>query len=357
MEQKKMFILFFLVLLYINIILLEYYKIFDMKNNNSLNIRYNLSKEFNKVYSILYDLSKSKKLKFSFNGEYKNKTYSIKKKKGIYLCVQGKNENLYVRDFVDYYKDIGFNKIIILDNNEMNGEKFEEKLKEYIDNKFIEIINIRDLESIQIPAYNYCYQKYKNEFDWIIFLDFDEFLFIKNHQRIDRYLYNNRFKKCQSILISRKIYDDNDLEKYDSRTLIKRFVRVKKNNTHCSVKTLVRGGINDLIIPNVHVSGINIQYFCNTEGERIFPKSLYGRECKNNPSVFIKHFFTKTAEEFCNKMKRGDAHYNKKNPEYKFIMMRRIKNFFFINKITKNKIKILEKCLKLDLDFFKKKIK
>ena len=129
---------------------------------------------------------------------------------------------------------------------------------------------------------------------------------------------------------------------------MERFTRPKGNL--CVVKSIVRGKINDLIIPNTHISGINIEYFCNSEGERVFPKSFKNIKCKPNPIAFIKHFYTKTVEEFCNKIKKGDAHFNKNNPLYKLIIFKKIDNFFLINNKTKSKLKKLEKCLNLSLD-------
>ena len=90
--------------------------------------------------------------------EFSNKTlenYPIKEKKGICICVIGKNENLYVREFIDYYKLLKVNKIIIFDNNDINGEKFDTIIKDFIEEKIVEIIDVRGLLSIQIPIYNY----------------------------------------------------------------------------------------------------------------------------------------------------------------------------------------------------------
>ena len=332
------------------------YDINNYENKNSLMNKLFVSKEFIKIFSILYDTARLGKLKIINKKDYKTKIYPIKKQKGICVCVTGKYENLYAKEFVEYYKKIGFDKIIIFDNNNLNEEKFEDVLKEYKIKKYIEIIDIRNFESAQIPAYNYCYQKYKNNFDWILFLDFDEFLSIQNEQNINQFIYNEKFKKCQSIVFNRKIYDDNDLYKYDNRTLIQRFNRVSLLN-HCSIKTMVRGGINNLIIPNTHFSGINIQYFCNSEGQRIYPNSFFKLNCKvRNNSAFIKHFFTKTAEEFCNKMKRGDAHFNKMNPNLKYIISSKIRSFFIINKITEKKLQIMEKCLNISLYKFRSKL-
>ena len=56
---------------------------------------------------------------------------NIKKKNiKICLCAIVKNENPYLREFVEYYKKIGYNKIILYDNNEINGENLEEVIND-----------------------------------------------------------------------------------------------------------------------------------------------------------------------------------------------------------------------------------
>ena len=37
---------------------------------------------------------------------------------------------------------------------------------------------------------------------------------------------------------------------------------------------------------------------------------------KKNPKAYIKHYYTKTAEEFCNKITKGNAHFHTHHPEY-----------------------------------------
>ena len=74
-----------------------------------------------------------------------------------------------------------------LNNNDLEGENPENILKDYIKNNLVEIIDVRGLSSIQIPIYNYCYRKYRNLYDWIGFIDIDEYLFIENNQTIKNY--------------------------------------------------------------------------------------------------------------------------------------------------------------------------
>ena len=51
----------------------------------------------------------------------------LNKRRGIKVCICtiGKKENLYAREYVEFYKKKGVDKIIIYDNNEKEGEKFD----------------------------------------------------------------------------------------------------------------------------------------------------------------------------------------------------------------------------------------
>lgn len=199
----------------------------------------------------------------------------------------GKNENLYAREFVEYYHLLGFDKIIIFDNNDINEENFEDVLKDYIDTKFVEIFDIRGILSVQIPVLNYCYKKFQNLFDWIAFIDFDEYLYINDSYNINEYLYNKRFQKCQSILFNWVIYGDNNLDKYENKTLNIRFNH--SNIILPTVKSMVRGGFNNLLIPSSHIVGININYFCDSNGIRVFPDSYYTIKYNNKSKAYINH--------------------------------------------------------------------
>ena len=120
---------------------------------------------------------------------------------------------------------------------------------------------------------------------------------------------------------------------------------------------MVRGNIKNLIIPASMILGINIDYFCNPNGIRIYPKNFYSSPFQKDYKIFIKHFYTKTAEEFCNKINKGDVQFHKGQYLYNSIINGKIKLFFSINKITIGKIKILEKCLGLNLNNYRKNLK
>ena len=108
----------------------------------------------------------------------------------ICLCTLGKLENKYAREFVEYYKNYGINKIFIYDNNDINGETFETVLSDYIKKDFVKIINYRGKFAPQLKMLNNCYKTNYKKYDWFIMFDMDEFIYLKRYSNIKLFLIN-----------------------------------------------------------------------------------------------------------------------------------------------------------------------
>ena len=257
----------------------NYELILDKEKKKSEKLK--LTKSLIKIYSELYDYVRNGYTKPRFSNIIKdyssNKTYNS----NICICAVGKNENLYVRQFIEYYLSLGIDKIILYDNNDVDGEKFSDVLSDYFTNKQIEIIDVRGLSSILIPIYNYCYKKNNLLYDWIGFLDFDEYLYIENNETIKEYFYNERFNKCQSLFFNWVIYNDNDLIKYDNRSLIERFNHRSLNFSQG--KSFVRGGIKNFMMPCAHIAGINVNLFI----QKIFLQMILKKNQRHISNIFI----------------------------------------------------------------------
>ena len=121
----------------------------------------------------------------------------------VCLCVIGKKENLYILEFVEHYKNLGYKHIFIYDNNDINEERFEDVVYSYIKKHFISIMNYRGFRGKkgkpQFHAYYDCYEKNHKYYDWLSFFDIDEFLELKHSYKIYNFLKNKNFKKCQNI--------------------------------------------------------------------------------------------------------------------------------------------------------------
>ena len=264
----------------------------------------------------------------------------------VLLCTIGKEENKYIKEFINHYRKLKIKKIILYDNNNIDGENFQDILKNDIANNFVEIINYRGIQLPQKKALLDCHKKYNKNYDWISFYDIDEFLEIINYTNINKFLSLTKFKKCQSILINWKIYGDNNQLYYRPKPLFKRFIRpfyftnesMKFNKFLTSAaKTIVRGGLN--IIWQHFPHYLNNTIKCRPDGKIVnnyftFPQYSI---------AYIRHYTTKSTEEFAERLNKGDV--NVKMDE-NFIRSRINNYYFFINSKTKEKVNILKEKLK-----------
>ena len=260
------------------------------------------------------------------------------KTKDVALCMIAKNENLYIKEFVEYYKNLGIKKIYLYDNNDINGENFNTILNSYINSKFIKIKNIRGKSEIQLHALNNCYQKYLNEYSWFLFLDVDEFLYIKNNKTLPNFLSDTKFVNCNTIFINYNEYGDSDLLKYDNRSIFKRFTQSKY--IACG-KSLTRGGIKNAKI-DIH-KPLYINNYCNSEGEseELYKDKIFISKIAVD-SAEIKHFITKSLEEFCQRLTKGWPSIKIFSKSYYQFVEERIRYYFSINNITEYKYNILK---------------
>ena len=66
-----------------------------------------------------------------------------KKNNLVCMCTPAKEENKYIKEFIEHYKNYGVDKIFLYDNNDIDGEKFDDIINEYIKTKFVVVVNFR----------------------------------------------------------------------------------------------------------------------------------------------------------------------------------------------------------------------
>lgn len=259
----------------------------------------------------------------------------------IALCAIGRRENLYAREFVEHYKNLGFSNILILDNNHDGEEHFEDVLQDYINQGFVKIINCRNQINCQMRLYTETYDKYKDEYDWIAFFDFDEFLILPNHKTIGDFLEDKSNFDC--VLINWMCMTDNNLVKYDPRPLMERFTQAMPINKpvqysfpdNCHIKSIVKGHLPIVrFVSNPHIP-TNQLNCCNAEGTKVNSSPW---QQITYTQAYLKHFTTKTIEEWMTrKIKVGTPD---RNPG-QFLPVYRDR-FFKVNEVTQDKLDYLK---------------
>ena len=227
--------------------------------------------------------------------------------------------------------------------NKRTNEKLEDVIQKEIDEGFISIINYRrGKRDSQIKAYIDCYRKNNKNYDWLSFFDVDEFLEIKPKGiKIQEFLNNERYNNCQNVKFNWVLYSDDNKLYYENKPVQERFkTALYKNILNNHVKSTIRGKLSTnywIGASNPH-TGLNNYNCCNPSGKQISKNSPY-----NTPYDYeygyLKHYRTKTIEEYIKKMKKRiyDCNFTKGYLRYMFTM------FYCTNKRTKEKSDIFKK--------------
>ena len=266
----------------------------------------------------------------------------------VALCTMGKYENFYANEFVEYYIKLGIDHLYIYDDNEPNTEKISDAIDSKYKSKVTIYENIKDTIKNQSDAFNDCYQKNINVYDWFLMVDMDEFLFIVN-DNLKSYLSSKTFDKCDFIKFHWATSTDNDLIYYDPRPLFERFKPPYVREI--IIKSIVRGKIYDMrywvhspyISPKRNVT-------CNNIGDILDISKNLNFESIVNINVekaFIIHHRFKSTEEFIQKYKRGYSNWFGEGINW--FLRNNLRLYLNINKLTWEKINFIGKELNLFL--------
>jgi hypothetical protein len=306
--------------------------------------------------SILFFLIVSFLLFYSFEKKYFKTNNNINESR-VCICTLGKNENRYIKEFLNHYKELGVDKIFLYDNNDKgnNSESFENEISEFIKEDFVEIINYRGKVHPQFQIYRKCYQKYNQIYDWLIFFDIDELIHLENYSNIKDFLNEKRFNKCKLIYFNCFRHTDNDLLYYDNRSLEARFPFINWKSNLFTLKTIARGNITKIRFLTSHWLDRRISG-CNVFGKVEIPTRKVNLNIDINKDeykkYYIDHYCFKSTEEYINKINKGDGIFGYNNK----IKMHKINLYFYYNKISVEKINYLESKTGLNLSSFRRRL-
>lgn len=261
----------------------------------------------------------------------------------IGVCVIVKNENKYLDEFVDHYLNtVGIDHIYIYDHNDIDGEY----IKNYGDK--VTVIDFRGhAKPCQQLAYEECYKNYENECDFIMFIDADEYLYIpETNNDIHKFLLLDKFKDADVITINWVLMSDGNKIYYENIPLKERFAGCElwehKDNLHR--KNIVRTKLGKINYKCPHVPFLlekKDSVYITPNGNKTIPAYGDGGFKVYNEFMHLKHYNTKTLEEFINyKLKRGFP--DQEGIPWKSKTEAVLKYFFSINEKTPEKIEYLK---------------
>lgn len=248
----------------------------------------------------------------------------------VELCAIAKNEHDYINEWVKHYSKLGFDKITIYDNDNLDSEF----IGNYIDKELLTKVNIINVRGIHKKFFQHeCYNNFykNNKFDWCFFCDIDEYLFgIKN---IKEFLSKECFKNYNQIRVKWMLFGDDDMITRDmSKGVYGSFKKpIINNRLSNQSKAFIRGGLN-IKIHSCHF--VNNLSSCLPNGKQCQSNII---ELNNyfDQSVYLFHYMTKTLSEFVKqKLNRGDAVWEDRAIDMGY--------YWQINKKTTTKIEYLK---------------
>jgi hypothetical protein len=204
------------------------------------------------------------------------------------VCI-AKDEDEYIKEWIDYHKKLGFDNIFVFENN----------WRCKVQDEIVTTIEF-DGEVKQIPAYNTFIDRFRYDYDWVAFIDVDEFVVLKKHENIKEFL--KEYDSVENgIAINWVLFGNNEHDEPSEKwSVLERFTKREIiPNSH--IKTflkLKRFGVKMVNPhhPNVMLNDTNLS-------EIIGPFNIKG----NIDVAQINHYFCKTLPEFRKKIKRGRA--------------------------------------------------
>ena len=259
------------------------------------------------------------------------------------VCCICKNEGRYIEEFVEYHLELGFDKIIIGDNNDIDGERYDDQLKDYIDYGEVEIVDLRGKVAQQLLFYNNIIKNYK--YEWCAFIDCDEFItFAKCSEYTDIKDFLNSRKNIYAYALNWRVYGDNNRVYAGKGDVLDRFkipmpddfkfhYNFPENN---HIKSLIKLSGDEFIFYRTP-HNVNFNGYYSPSGKKI--KTSPFNPNQDFDVLYIRHFYTKSLEEWVNK-KMKNKHADCKPTDLPIYYP--IDDYFIYNKVTDAKIKYLK---------------
>jgi hypothetical protein len=227
-----------------------------------------------------------------------------KAKAKVGVCAIARNEGRYVREWIAYHLALGFDAVIIYDNEDDPGT-----LTPVLEESGFPpgAVVVRHFPGVarQFAAYEDALATYAGEFESLAFIDVDEFIVLRKHADV-KALLADRFRHEGALCLSWVFFGSAGLEHYDPRPITQRFTRrqpsIDDQPTH--VKSIVKLACASHFPENPHLAHLTRGAALDCRGRPVESPSEHpgceGVAC-------IHHYWTKSAQEFREKIERGRA--------------------------------------------------
>jgi len=216
----------------------------------------------------------------------------------IAVCCICRNEVSYIKEWVAFYKNIGFDSVFIYDNVSTDGTT--ELLSNLDELKVINRIFWPRKEGVppQRSAYSHFLDNFSREYDYVLISDADEFLIVPNYN-VKNFLHDAEIKNPNfgAIAVPWLIFGSSGQDHYKNELIIDRFTKCDDK-----VSPVVKTIFNPSRTQNMrtHICDLLTGDYVNgcIDKAQWHPSKPHWVMNNNENGAVIYHYYTKSEEEW-----------------------------------------------------------
>lgn len=248
------------------------------------------------------------------------------KKYRISICGIFKNESRFLKEWMEYHVMIGVDHFYMYNNN--SEDDYLSILQPYIDKGYVTLVQWTK-NYAQMEAYQDCLSKYKDETQWLAWLDIDEFIVPRYASDINEWI--KGYEKYPSILIYWKMFGTSGKMKHNYEQLTTEQYVVSHQGFSSMKGKCIFNTDYDIAIWNemTHhdtcvykkMLGIKLRIYPINQFKRFVVGCCHGNVQKHadTASIQINHYWSKAWDIYDEKRQRTDVFFAqnpKKNLDY-----------------------------------------
>ena len=223
------------------------------------------------------------------------------------LCLIVRDENEYLEEWLKVHIAQGVEHFYVYDHGSRKPVKeFVLSLGEEIAEK-TEVIDWSGRHGDAQPeAYNDCLRRARGVSRWVGFIDADEHIRVKTGQSLPDFL--RGYEDYAGLYVIWVTYGANGQVKRTDAPLRERFTKISENDAWAKrVGKLIAQPLymEDMV---VHSGGAAEGFFIADEKNRRIKNYLLAADDPSRDKICLDHYYTKSYEEWKNKLARGSAH-------------------------------------------------
>lgn len=283
----------------------------------------------------------------------------------VAVVAVAKDEHQYMDEWLKYHTDLGVDQFFIVNNNDIPaGEEYEydvsfqKKLAEKYPVKFFQLYgqDAMTLAGKQAGVYNNIYhtQILNQGFDWVAFIDLDEFIYLDG-KKIKDFLSEAHFEDTDVIHLNWRVYTDNGQIYNSDKPVQERFTQQAPLDAGYNGDEIAKGIRENMFVKSIvrvnekpkriDVHTTYVQDGRCRRGNGNLSDCRWSAENLSDDNHYIKHYISKSLQEYITRrcLNPTDA------AHYVTPVEKRIQWYFNLNEKTPEKVEYVKKVLGIDV--------